>query len=162
MGQRARFADALLSSYVDIIGSESGMQFAALTIQLDDGTAFVAYRGTDNSVAGWREDFTMSFQVVPAQRHALQYLQSAQERLREPIRVGGHSKGGNLALYAAANVRTTTQQRILAIYNNDSPGLSPDVADETALLHLRDRITTIVPEFAVIGLLSSTTIHIVW
>lgn len=153
LGAARRFASARLSDFVDVVDPDVGTQFAAVTIVLDDGTSFVAYRGTDNTILGWREDFTLSFQVVPAQHRAASYLRRHLDEAAGLVRVGGHSKGGNLALFAAATLPVAEQDLVAHVYNHDGPGLSPQSADLEGLERLADRVTTVVPEFAVIGAL---------
>ena len=86
------------------------------------------YRGTDHSVIGWKEDFNMTFcSAVPAQMEAVHYLRKVAHRTEGPLYVGGHSKGGNLAIYAAAHVSPDVQKRIKTVYNNDGPGFQEDV-----------------------------------
>jgi hypothetical protein len=151
MGASARFGNADLSAYVDETDHTTGMQFAAVSIHLADGHTYVSYRGTDATITGWREDFTMSFDLVPAQSWAAEYLGHRMAETAGPIIVGGHSKGGNLALYSAMKQDLPAQDRIAAIYNNDGPGLGPGIADDAALTRISDRTVRIVPEFAVIG-----------
>ncbi|WP_309070647.1 Mbeg1-like protein [Arthrobacter sp.] len=151
MGASARFGNAALSAYVDETDHVTGMQFAAVTIHLDDGHTYVSYRGTDSTITGWREDFTMSFDLVPAQPWAAEYLGHRLAETTGSLIVGGHSKGGNLAVYAAMKQDAPAQERIVAVYNSDGPGLGPGIADDVALARISGRIVRIVPEFAVIG-----------
>lgn len=160
MGSSARFRDARLSDFVDVLDPEGGVQFAALTIHLDDGTRYVSFRGTDVTILGWREDFTMSFETIPAQRAATSYLKDRVAAAPGHVRVGGHSKGGNLAVYAAMTVDDETQDRLLAVYSNDGPGLAAEIADPARLHRLGEKVVKIVPEFAVVGLLFDTTDHV--
>ena len=97
-----RFAPCRLGFYIDRFAPENEMQFAAITIWLPDGSAFAAFRGTDATLVGWKEDFNMSFShTVPAQRAAQHYTEKLAAGFLGPLRLGGHSKGGNLAVYAA-------------------------------------------------------------
>lgn len=157
LARTARFADAQVSGYVDVVDDVAGMQFSALTVRLDDDTTYVAFRGTDNTIMGWREDFAMSFQVTPAQIEAAHYLRAVAERSETPLRVGGHSKGGNLAVYSAMLLPREHQALLLDVYNNDGPGLSADIVDHAGLDRIRDRLTTTVPEWALIGALFATS-----
>ncbi len=163
LGASARFGDAALSAYVDETDHVTGMQFAAVTVHLDNGYTYVSYRGTDSTITGWHEDFTMSFDLVPAQPLAAAYLGHRLADTTGPLVVGGHSKGGNLAVYAAMKQDGHEQERIVAVYNNDGPGLAPGIADDAALARISDRIIRIVPEFAVIGRIfdSDVSTHIV-
>ena len=98
-----RFRDTVLTKYVDIIDSDKDMQMSAVTFLLNDGSAYVAFRGTDNTVAGWKEDFNMSYlPETEGQLSAVRYLNEVGAEINRPLRVGGHSKGGNFAVYAAA------------------------------------------------------------
>ena len=101
--QTARFGSLRLLGYVNRIDEETQTQFSAMTMLLPDGSAYVAFRGTDDTIVGWKEDFNMAFTPeIPAQRYAADYLQQAAAALAfRPLLVGGHSKGGNLAVYAA-------------------------------------------------------------
>ncbi len=144
-----RFGNALLSHYVDI--TDDTTQFAAVTITLDDGTAFVAYRGTDTTIIGWREDFQMSFMTIPAQKMAVDYLNvTATDRA---IRVGGHSKGGNLAVYASVMCDEAVKEQIISVYDNDGPGFSCEVMTSAQYQSIQGKIFRFIPEFSVIGML---------
>ncbi|ROS61150.1 uncharacterized membrane protein HdeD (DUF308 family) [Frigoribacterium sp. PhB160] len=150
-GSSRRFGEALLSGAVDITDAVTGTQFAAVTVALPDGSSYVAFRGTDNSLVGWREDFTLSFDRVPAQTSAAAYLREVLATTSGPVRVGGHSKGGHLAVFAALSTTPADRERIVHVYDNDGPGLSPEITDLDAREVFRSRTTKIVPEFAVIG-----------
>lgn len=114
MAKSRRFCMARLSGYEDIIDTNQEMtQFAAIRIELEDGTMYIAFRGTDSTIVGWREDFCISFQVVPAQSRAVQYLDAALEECQCPFRVGGHSKGGHLAVYAAMMCEDRYKEKIV-------------------------------------------------
>ena len=133
---------------------EQETQFAAVTFLLDDGSAFLAFRGTDNSLVGWKEDFNMSFQqTVPAQRLAVQYTREVAAEYIAPIRLGGHSKGGNLAVFAAARSSPLVQKRILEVFNNDGPGFTEYLMGDPGYLAMVPRIKTYIPQSSVIGML---------
>ena len=130
------------------------IQFCALTFHPSDGSLFVAYRGTDSTLTGWREDFSLSYSIrTPAQEAAVKYLEGIAERYPGPIRVGGHSKGGNLALYAASFCNDAVRARITDVYSNDGPGLNekavdtPDYVPPSGCFHL------IIPEESVFGVI---------
>lgn len=152
LARAPRFAGSRLSCYVDVIDHDREMtQFAALHIELSDGTVYVAFRGTDSTIVGWREDFSIGFQIVPAQKRAVNYLNKTLLRDDVKYRVGGHSKGGNLAVYAAMMCREEIQNRIVAIYSNDGPGLCRSITNREKYQKIQGRIRKIVPEFSVIG-----------
>lgn len=115
--QSVRFADMRLVGYVNQVDDKAEEQFSGVTFLIGDGSAFVAFRGTDDAMVGWKEDFNMSFEMqVPAQRDAVTYVEKASAALRCPLRVGGHSKGGNLAAYAGMFVSDETREYIQTVY----------------------------------------------
>ena len=149
-----RFGSTRLCFYRDVFIPEEETQFAAMTFRMDDGTAFLAFRGTDNTLVGWKEDFNMSFQEsIPAQQLALKYLQEFAARTRGPIWMGGHSKGGNLAVYAAAKSDRFTQSRIIAVHNQDGPGFSDAMMKDPGYQRIIPKIRSFVPQSSVIGML---------
>ena len=148
------FGEANLYGYRDVLLEEEQTQFAAVTFLLDDGTAFVAFRGTDTSMVGWKEDFNMSFmQVVPAQLMALDYVRNLQAELWQSLRLGGHSKGGNLAVFAAARSSPGMQERILEVYNHDGPGFNDYLMGDVGYQAMVPKIHTYLPQSSVIGML---------
>ena len=149
-----RFGFTKIYLYRDTLIPEQETQFAAMTFLLDDGSAFLAFRGTDYSLVGWKEDFNMSFQqTVPAQRLAVQYTREVAAEYMAPLRLGGHSKGGNLAVFAAARSSPMVQQRILAVYNNDGPGFTQYMMGDPGYLAMVPRIKTYIPQSSVIGMM---------
>lgn len=151
-----RFGGAVLCDYVHELDEAIGKQFAAITLLLSDQTAFVSFRGTDGTIVGWKEDFNMGFDApVPSQTRARDYLCQAAERHQRPLRAGGHSKGGNLAVYAAATAPIEVRQRLLAVYSNDGPGLSDEVFRSEGFLDILPRLSSFVPQSSIFGMLLS-------
>ena len=149
-----RFGNCVLTRYVDRIIPQLETQFAAVTFLLDDGSAFLTFRGTDDSLTGWKEDFNMSFlESVPAQRMAVEYVESFAQSFVMPLRLAGHSKGGNLAVYAGARVSEIIQNRILRVYNNDGPGFGSHMMTDEGYRRIVPKIRTFVPQSSVIGML---------
>lgn len=149
-----RFGSAKITMYRDLLIPEQETQFAAVTFLLDDGTAFLAFRGTDDTLVGWKEDFNMSFQqTVPAQRLALQYTRDVALEYNLPLRLGGHSKGGNVAVFAAARSSPMIQSRILEVYNHDGPGFTDYLMGDPGYIAMVPRIRTYIPQSSVIGML---------
>ena len=149
-----RFGETELFQYRDVLLEEEAAQFAAVTFLIPDGSAFLAFRGTDSTLTGWQEDFNMSFmQVVPAQLMALDYLRQVDGELWKPLRLGGHSKGGNLAVFAAARSSPAVQSRILQVFNNDGPGFNNYLMGDVGYQAMVPKIRTFVPQSSVIGLL---------
>lgn len=149
-----RFGRVGMTFYQNIFIPEEETQFSAITFITEDGTAFLAFRGTDNSLVGWKEDFNMSFQEsVPAQRLAREYVESFAAASHAPMRLGGHSKGGNLAVYAGAKSSEVIQNRILQVFNHDGPGFSAQMMTDPGYLRIVPKIKTFVPQSSVFGML---------
>ena len=149
-----RFGRLRLTGYVNHFDEQMQEQFSAITFLLPAGPAFVAFRGTDSSVVGWKEDFNMSFaSEVPAQGAALDYIVRAASALPMPAILGGHSKGGNLAVYAGAFAPKSVQARIACIYNFDGPGFNEQVIAGAQFHQIDMRIHTFVPQSSLIGIL---------
>jgi hypothetical protein len=149
-----RFRDMGLAGFVNQIEPDKEKQFAALTVLTGDGSSFVTYRGTDNSLVGWKEDLNMTFTAeVPAQREAVLYLERMARKISGPLRAGGHSKGGNLAVYAASFCSGGVRKRITEIYCNDAPGFSSRVIASEGYRAIQKKIISFVPESSVVGML---------
>ncbi len=149
-----RFGLSEICHYRDQLIPEQETQFAAMTFLLDDGSIFLAFRGTDLSLVGWKEDFNMTFQqTIPAQRLAMQYTREIALEYQRPMRLGGHSKGGNLAVFAAARSSPMIQQQILGVYNHDGPGFTKYLMGDPGYLAMVPRIETYIPQSSVIGML---------
>jgi len=149
-----RFADLKLAFYDDQFVPEKEMQFAAMAVLPGDGSAFLAFRGTDSTMIGWKEDFNMSFMDrVPAQQAALAYLDRFAAQFSGPLALGGHSKGGNLAVYAAAHCSPRIRDHIRSVYNFDGPGFSSSVLGRPGYQEILPRVQTFVPQSSVVGML---------
>lgn len=154
MAQYPRFAQIELCNYEDRIDNDEQMQFAAFHAKLSDGTTYIAFRGTDDTLVGWKEDFNMSFiQPVPSQIAAVEYVKKTVKAGSGKLRLGGHSKGGNLAIYAAVKSAARIRRRIIEVYNNDGPGFDHDMLAEQAYQDMLPKVKTIVPEHSVVGML---------
>lgn len=150
----ARFGNIQLFRYVESFQEQQEQQFSATAFLLRKDTVYIAFRGTDNTLVGWKEDFNMSFQSeVPSQTAAAAYLQDFLQIPIPHILVGGHSKGGNLAVFASIKASPILQSRIQAVYNNDGPGFCSDILHSEAYLYLQSRVHTIVPEASIVGML---------
>ena len=154
-----RFRDTVLTKYVDIINSDKDMQMSAVTFLLSDGSAYVAFRGTDTTVAGWKEDFNMSYlPETEGQLNAVRYLNEVGAEINRPLRIGGHSKGGNFAVYAAAFCEREIQDRILAVYTNDGPGFRNEVMEREEYKRILPKVVSIVPDTSIIGMLLTSNV----
>lgn len=149
-----RYCDMRLFAYVKETDIENEKQFSALVVNMMNGTHFITFRGTDDTLIGWKENFNMSYMhAVPSQREAAEYLERVAKKCRGNLILGGHSKGGNLSVYAAAMCPEKIQNRILAVYNHDGPGFMQPVLKSEGYLRIADRVFTIVPEESIVGLL---------
>ena len=152
-----RFGSLLISDYVNLVEEKSEIQLSAVTFWLPDGTAYVAFRGTDDTLIGWKEDFNLSFMAeTEGQRLAVNYLNCHFAGTATPLRVGGHSKGGNLAVYASAFASPAVQDYIQVIYSNDGPGLKEELTLTEGYRKILPRIISTVPEDSIVGLLLSS------
>lgn len=159
-----RFRSVRLRDAASVFDEERQNQFFAVTYVVPGRFAYLAFRGTDTSITGWRENFNMIYDYpVPAQKQALAYLLAVAGRVDEPLYLGGHSKGGNLALYAALMAPPEVQRRILRVYTHDAPGFRRDAIAQKRWEALRDRIYRMAPQESTVGLLMDTPVplHVV-
>ena len=155
-----RYKDVRLSGFCRIRESENTKQFSAITLLLPDGKKYISFRGTDDSIIGWKENFMMAvLDSVPAQEEARQYLDWAADHYQGSLIVGGHSKGGNLAFFAASRAREDVQDRIIAVYNNDGPGFNEQFFEDKGYLRVVDRMHHIVPQHSLIGTLLNNPVE---
>ena len=156
MAENARYGGTEMAFFYSVVDTEADVQLAAVTFYLPDGTAFVAFRGTDSSIVGWKEDFYLSFlPETEGQRRAAAYLNEHFQDDPIPLRVGGHSKGGNMAVYAAVSALPEVRERIVAVYSNDGPGFLEAFTQTEAYRDMLPRIICTVPEDSIIGTLLS-------
>ena len=154
MASSERFGNIRLNHYIDLVSNKWEMQFSAITAYLDDNTTHIVFRGTDESIIGWKEDFNMSFMTpVPAQVKAVDYLHYAAERIKGDFSVGGHSKGGNLAVYSAMKCSPFVRDRIKLIYSQDGPGFTRETLEDSDYGAIAERIRKYVPHSSIIGML---------
>ena len=155
MARSHRFGHMGLSGFANWLDEGRGEQFAALTVETGDGRLYLSFRGTDDTLAGWQEDFYLAFMPeVPAQTMAVQYVRDmARQYPRRKLRLGGHSKGGNLAVYAAVQCPVAVQRRIESVWSNDGPGFHEDFLELPQHRRVAERIHSIVPKSSVVGML---------
>lgn len=148
----ARYKDLKLMEYINKIELKEEKQFSAITICLPNNILYVSFRGTDNTLIGWKEDFNMSFSShVPSQRDSIAYLNEIASKYEGDIIVGGHSKGGNLAVYASTFCSSETKKRIKEIYNEDGPGFDDDIVQTKEYQEIIQKVHTYIPQSSVIG-----------
>lgn len=153
LGQSKRFRDVKLLYYIDQTDEAKGMQFSVITFLLGDGTAYIAYRGTDYSVVGLKEDFNLAcVDPIPSQIEGLAYLNDVALRLDVDLRLGGHSKGGNVAIYSAMWCNDGVRRRIRNIYSHDGPGFHDEVYRSERYIAVKDRIHQTMPQSSLVGM----------
>ncbi len=149
-----RFAEASLGYYVLKIDREKEEQFSAVTVFFPDGCAVVCYQGTDDTIVGWKENFnTAVYEFVPAQHDAALYLERVARHTEGPLYVVGHSKGGNLAVYAAAHACKKTNERIVRVISYDGPGFHREFVSSEGYRRIADRTYLILSQNAMVGVL---------
>ena len=151
-----RYRNIKMNFYMEKTDPVVEKQFAAVTFLLEDKTAYVAFRGTDMTLVGWKEDFNMAFiSPVPSQEESVKYLNAAAGRLPRAmkLRVGGHSKGGNLAVYSSVKCKPAVRRRIINVFNHDGPGFKNNLFDSEECLQVKSRIQTTLPEESLVGML---------
>ena len=153
MAASRRFSSMRLNCFADERSPDK--QFAALTVETGDQAVYLSFRGTDDTLAGWKEDFALAcVPEIPAQRRAVEYAKEvAKQYPRRRLRLGGHSKGGNLAVYAAVHCPQRVRRRIDAVWSNDGPGFHGSLLDLPGRQGLEGCIHTIVPKSSVVGML---------
>ena len=152
-----RYRNLKLNYYVNLVEKQWETQFSAVTYILEDSTVYVAYRGTDENIVGWKENLNMAFSSpIPGQEYSVRYLDTVAGRLHKPFYLGGHSKGGNLAVYSAMKCSAKLKERIIRIYSMDGPGFRPEVLEGGGYEAIADRVVKILPHSSLVGMLFET------
>ena len=149
-----RHGDLRVSNYVNVVNDKDEIQFSAILFELGNDEYYIAFRGTDNTVAGWKEDLNLThLDKIPAQKAALEYAMNIFGEFAGNFYIGGHSKGGNLAVYVAMNLPSPYKDRLLEVYNFDGPGFMEEVYESSEYQEIRALVHKYVPESSVIGML---------
>ena len=149
-----RFRDIRVMGYTEQFDLVSEKQFSATTFQVRPDLYYIAFRGTDSTFVGWKEDFNMAFKApIPSQEEAVRYIEKAALYCQGTIYTGGHSKGGNLAVYASAMCRENIQNRISKIFSHDGPGFLESTLKSPEFLQIAPRIEKTLPQSSVIGMM---------
>ena len=153
IGTSLRFKDLVVTDFVKIDDLETEKQFGAITIHLPNNELYISYLGTDKTINGWKEDFNMTFMDnVPCQISGLEYLEDIYQKYKDKkIRIGGHSKGGNIALYSALLTNKKVQDNIIKVDNFDGPGLNKKIINKHNNKDIIDKIETFIPQESIIG-----------
>lgn len=154
LARSVRFSKLRLSHFVKRFSIEDNEQFGALTIEIPGIGHYITFRGTDDALTSWKENFMLALEdAVAAQRDALAYLESTAMAYDGPLMVGGHSKGGNLAIFASARAKASVKARIREIYAFDSPGFQSEFLRESGYLTIKPLIRAYVPQYSIVGML---------
>ncbi len=149
-----RFRDVRVSDYVDDFDEAVEKQFSACVLRLPGGGAYLSFRGTDNTLVGWKEDFNMAFETgVPSQYAAMAYLGRVASSIEGPLYLGGHSKGGNLAVCAAARCPAAIAARVVRVFSHDGPGFTEEALADELWKERSGLVSKTVPRSSVIGML---------
>ncbi len=150
-----RFSLMTILDYTSILEEESQTQFAAITLkEKKNGHIYLFFRGTDNTLLGLKEDFNMSFMtIIPGQIRALKYLDNISKRYDGTFILGGHSKGGNFAVYASSFINEECQRRIEAIYNYDGPGFEESVIETDGYRRICPIVSSFIPQTSIVGMM---------
>lgn len=154
MADSKRFRRMQMNYFSDIVSVLAETQFSAMTVLLEEGPKVVIYRGTDETMVGWKEDFNMCFkEPVTGQTLSALYLQQVSRLLEDDFVVTGHSKGGNFAVYASMNVEENIQNKIRKVYSFDSPGFRPEILESVDFNKIEKRICKYLPHSSIFGML---------
>lgn len=149
-----RFGTLKMNYYVNIVNEEQETQFSAITFILGDKSVYIAYRGTDATIVGWKEDLNLAFsKPIHSQYLATEYMERVASYIAGDFYTGGHSKGGNLAVYAAMNCGERTREKIIRIYNNDGPGFRPEIRSQGNFEAIQDRLVKFIPRSSLVGMI---------
>lgn len=149
-----RFGSLKMNYYVNIINIDDETQFSAMTYILDDKNVYIAYRGTDATIIGWKEDLNLAFsKPLHSQYLSVEYMNKVAGYIAGNFYAGGHSKGGNLVVYAAMNCSERAREKLIHVYNNDGPGFRPEIRQLGNYEAVADRISKFIPRSSVVGMI---------
>lgn len=149
-----RFGSLKMNYYVNIINVNDETQFSAMTYILEDKNVYIAYRGTDATIVGWKEDLNLAFsKPIHSQYLSAEYMNKVAGYIAGKFYAGGHSKGGNLAVYAAMNCTEETRKNLIHVYNNDGPGFRPEISKMGNYEAIADRVSKFIPKSSVVGMI---------
>lgn len=155
-----RYKDLHLYYYIYEFGSEE--QFSAFTIEINPHLVYVSFEGTDQLVSGWKEDFMFGYCFPTiSQKRAIDYINRHFWFRGKKIILGGHSKGGNLAIVAGMYANSFVKSKIITIYNNDGPGLLKEQLESRQYQSIKDRLVNIVPNYSMVGIILNNNDYVV-
>lgn len=153
MADSVRYKGMRFKNYVSNVSLKKIKQFAAITFELPDGSDFISFRGTNGTVTGWLEDFKFSYSTTDGQDDAVSYIDKFHSHNNRPLRLGGHSKGGNLAVYAAIHCKKAIQDNIEKVFSYDGPGFKTETLDSVEYERILPRIISVIPRDCMVGVM---------
>lgn len=153
MGTSVRFKDLIITDYEEMLDKSLEKQFAAVTIWISETEKYISFRGTDTSIVGWKEDFNMSFKSnIPSQIEGISYLNRVGKKYsNSDLFVGGHSKGGNISIYASTFCDDIVKLNIKEIISADGPGLTKEVINDIRYKEIESKVKTYLPQMSIVG-----------
>ena len=153
MADTKRFSGLQLSAFVNEIDQKEEKQFCAITYRLKEKLSYIAIRGTDDTIVGWKEDFNLSFlDEIPSHKRVVEYVNGVISTQPGNFYIGGHSKGGHLSMYASIKCAPEHKNRIVAVFNNDGPGLSATITSSPEYKAMESRFHVYMPQNSVVGM----------
>jgi hypothetical protein len=149
-----RFGKVIVKNYINTICKKREMQFSAMCFVINKETVYIAFRGTDDSIIGWKENLNMSYNApIPSQIESTKYLDNIGLHTKYKLYLGGHSKGGNLAAYSAIFATKKTRDKILSVHSFDGPGFRKEFLSTIEISDIKNKIIKILPSGSVIGMI---------
>lgn len=154
LGESERYSDVTITDYIKHNVEEEQKQFSAITLHVGNSLHYVSYCGTDYSLYAWKENFNLSFMdKIPAQIEAKKYFDEIAKQYKGKFILGGHSKGGNLAIYAAVKASAKNRSRIIKALNYDGPGFRSDFLKSKEYKEMLPKLHEYIPQDSVVGML---------
>lgn len=152
-----RYSNIIVSDYFEEKDVSLEKQYASITFHLNDYNHIVAFRGTDHSIVGWKEDFNLTYvKETPSQKTAKKYLKKMLCKYKGKFTVTGHSKGGNLAVYAGCHAPVFFSHKLKYFYNFDGPGFDFQIVNAKPFENNKHKIINLYPKDSVIGMIFYT------
>lgn len=149
-----RYRDVRIFCYIMQIDRINEMQFSAMSFALTPQDTYIAFRGTDNTIVGWKENLNMAFQVqVPSQAQGLRYFERIASQVPGRLWTGGHSKGGNIAIYVGMTCAHELRRRLQCCFSHDGPGFTSTTLDDLEGIGISVPIDKTVPKSSIFGML---------
>lgn len=155
-----RYSNIVLTDYV--YDTNKDMQFSAVTFHISNKLKYICFEGTDELVSGWKEDGKLAgIFPIPSQVEAIKYVNRHVKLLGKDVIIGGHSKGGNLALVSSMYMKEYKKFKVKKVYSNDGPGLRKKEFESEEYKSIKKKYVHIVPDYSVVGVLLRSDNYVV-